>query len=215
MERIMADVKPRRYDSPARRQQALRTRNAVLDAAQARFLDVGYAAGTVLAIADDAGVSVETVYKSFGGKAGLVRAIWERGLAGRGPVPAYERSDAMQATEAEPAEIIRNWGVLTAEVAPAVAPILLLIRAAAAADPEMAELLAETDSQRLARMRRNARELVNRNCLRPELTLARAADILWTYSSSELYELLVLRRGWPLPRYGRFVGDALIGALLP
>jgi len=215
MEWNMAEVNTRQYDSTGRRERAKRTRDAVLDAAERRFLGAGYSATTIAAVARDADVSVETIYKGFGGKAGLVRAIWERGLAGRGPVPAYERSDAMRAAEQEPAVILRKWGVLTTEVAPTVAPILLLVRAAAATDPEMAALLAETDAQRLRRMRRNARELVRRRCLRAGVTLARATDVLWTYSSPELYELLVLRRQWSLPRYGRFVGDSLISALLP
>jgi hypothetical protein len=38
---------------------------------------------------------------------------------------------------------------------------------------------------------------------------------MWTYSSPELYELLVLRRGWTADRYGQFIGQALINALLP
>jgi len=56
----------------------------------------GYAATTIAAIAGEAGVSVETIYKAFGGKSGLVRAIYERGLTGRGPVPAYQRSEEMR-----------------------------------------------------------------------------------------------------------------------
>ncbi|MGH3646029.1 MAG: TetR/AcrR family transcriptional regulator [Micromonosporaceae bacterium] len=47
----------------------------------------GYAATTLAAIAREAGVSVETIYKAFGGKSGLVRALYERGLTGIGPVP--------------------------------------------------------------------------------------------------------------------------------
>jgi hypothetical protein len=39
-------------------------------------------------------------------------------------------------------------------------------------------------------------------------------DILWTYSSPELYELLVLRRGWTAERYGRFAAQAMTAALL-
>jgi len=31
----------------------------------------------------------------------------------------------------------------------------------------------------------------------------------------ELFELLVLTRGWPLGRYGAFIADAKIAALLP
>ena len=51
--------------------------------------------------------------------------------------------------------------------------------------------------------------------LRPDITVDRAADIMWTYSSPELYELLVIRRGWPAERYGQFIAQALIAALLP
>lgn len=92
---------------------------------------------------------------------------------------------------------------------------MLLIRAAATADPDMAALLAEAEAQRRTRMRHNARRLQRRGWLRPGITLAQATDILWTYSSTELYELLVIKSGWPIERYGAFVGDAMIAALLP
>jgi AcrR family transcriptional regulator len=203
----------RAYDSSRRGLRAQRTRDAVLDAAQARFLGDGYAATTVAAVAADAGVSVETIYKTFTSKAGLVAGIWERGLAGRGSVPAPQRSDDMQRTEPDPRAIVRNWGRLTAEVAPRVAPILLLIRSAAAADAEMASLLTETDRQRLHRMRHNAKALSGH--LRDGVTVGMAADVLWTYSSPDLYELLVRRRRWGARRYGEFIADAMIAALLP
>ena len=93
----MANVKPkRRYDSTGRQAQARRNRQAILDAAQRQFLEGGYAATTIAAVAAEAGVSVETVYKAFGGKPGLVRAIYDRGLAGPEPVPAYRRADEMR-----------------------------------------------------------------------------------------------------------------------
>jgi hypothetical protein len=50
--------------------------------------------------------------------------------------------------------------------------------------------------------------------LRPGITISEAADILWTYSSPELYDLLARQRGWPAERYGKFVGQAVIAALL-
>ena len=50
--------------------------------------------------------------------------------------------------------------------------------------------------------------------LRDDMTVEHAADIMWTYSSPELYELLVLTRGWPLDRYGEFIASAMIAALL-
>lgn len=209
-------VKPRRrYDSRRRRRQADQTRQDVLDAAHRLLLDQGYAPTTIGAIADAAKVSPETIYKSFGGKAGLVRALWVRSLGGTGRVPAEERSDAIRATEPDPRRLIRAWGEFLAEVAPRVAPIVLLIRAAAGSDATMAELLAEVDEQRLRRMDANARALVERGHLRRDLTLAAARDILWTYSAPELYELLVVRRGWTAERFGTFAAEQMIAALLP
>jgi AcrR family transcriptional regulator len=208
-------VKPKRaYHSARRRELARQTRAAIIDVARRRFLDDGFAATTIAAIANEARVSVDTIYKTFGGKPGLVSAICQEALTGEGPVPAETRSDAMQATERDPHEIIREWGTLTTEVAPRIAPILLLVRAAATADPQMARLRSELNAQRLERMTHNARSLAHTGGLRAEVTVERAGEILWTYSSPELYELLVLTRGWPLEQYGAFIADAMIATLL-
>jgi AcrR family transcriptional regulator len=208
-------VNPKRsYDSVRRREQARQTRAAIIDVARRRFLDDGFAATTIAAVATEARVSVDTVYKAFGGKPGLVSAICREALTGEGPVPAETRSDAMQATEGDPREIIRGWSMLTTEVAPRIAPIMLLVRAAATADPQMARLLSELNAQRLERMTRNARNLADTGGLRANLTVERAGEIMWTYSSPELYELLVLTRGWQLDSYGEFIADAMVAALL-
>lgn len=212
----MSDVKSRRrYNSTRRREQAARTRQDVVEAAQHLFLVDGYAKTTVGAIAEAAGVSVETVYKGFGGKPGLVRALVRIGLEGSGPVPAERRSDEMQAAERDPHAVIRNWTRLATEVAPRTVPIMLLIRSAAGTDPEMLDLLTDVEEQRLRRMEQNARTLYERGHLRQGTTLERARDILWTISSPELYELLVLRRGWSVDHFAAFQADQMIAALLP
>lgn len=213
----MDNVKPgrRRYDSSGRQEQARRSQAAVLDAAQRRFLLHGYRPTTIAQIAHDAGVSVETVYKAFGGKAGLVRGIYDRGLLGRGAVPAYERSDAMREVETDPATIMRNWGALTAEVAAEVTPIRLLIREAAASDPEMGALLQQASKERTERVRHHARFLAERGHLRDGVTIDWAADVLWMISSVEIYELYVLQRGWSQQQFAQFVGELMIAALLP
>ena len=210
-----ADVKQKRaYDASARRQHAQRTRDGIVANATELFLRDGYTATTVSAIANASAVSADTVYKSFGGKPGLVRAIRARALEGEGPVPAEERSDRTQATEPDPRKIIETWGRLTSEVAPRVAPILLLLRSAAATDPEVQSLQNEMDDDRLRRMTLNARRLRDAGHLRKGITLREAADVLWTYSAPELYELLVLRRQWSPKRYGSFISDAMISILL-
>jgi AcrR family transcriptional regulator len=212
----MTPVKPRRrYDSARRAEQARQTRDAIIKAAQRLLLRDGFAATTIAAIAAEARVSVETIYKSIGGKPGLVRAICDAALAGEGPVPAETRSDQMQANEPDPRRIVRGWGELTVEVAPRIAPILLLVRSAAAADPEMAGLMAEIDAARLSRMTRNAHNLATAGHLRRDITVEHAGEVMWTYSSPELYEMLVVKRGWPAERYGTFIAEAMIAALLP
>ena len=215
MAREHATVKQKRaYDARNRTAQALRNRERVVKAAEQLFRRDGYANTTIASIAADADVSPDTIYKSFGGKPGLVRAIRAKALEGRGPAPAEQRSDELHTRDLDGREIIRAWGALTAEVAPLAAPILLLIHAAAATDPDVQELLDEMDADRLRRMTDNARRLRAAGHLRRGVTLAQAADVLWTYSAPELYELLVLRRGWSADRSGRFVANAMIDALL-
>jgi len=205
----------RRYDSRGRREQARRTRRRVLRAAQRLFLTDGYAGTTIAAIALAAGVSSETVYKAFGNKPGVVRAIHARALAGEGRIRTARQSDEMRARESDPRTIIQNWGTFATQVMPRVAPILLLVRSAAASAPELAALWEELEDQRLERMTENARHLLDGGHLREGCTLEEARDVLWAYTSPELYERLVLRQGWPVDRYGRFISAGIIATILP
>src|SRR5664279_4206751 len=205
----------RRYNSTGRLTQAEANRQVILNAAKRQFLDAGFGDTTIGGIAREAGVSVQTIYKGFGSKSGLVRAIFDSALEGRGPVAAYQRSDQMRDRETDPITIMRNWGGLIAEVASVATPISLLIRSAAASDPDMSALLGASDEERLTRMRHHAQFLADRGYLRHGVTLDEAADILWHCSSAELYEMLVLRRRWSLTRFGQFVAEFMITALLP
>lgn len=204
----------RRYDSSRRQNAAEARRRAVLDVAGRRFLQDGYAVTTVVAIAAEARVSVEMIYKAFGGKAGLVRAMWDTGLLGEGPVPAQVRSDEVSGAETDPQVIIANWARLGAEVSPRVDPVLLLVRSAAASDPEMSSLKEELDSQNMARMTHNADALASGGHLREGVTPAQARDVLLTYTTPEIYELLVLHQGWSLDDYAEFIRRGIAAALL-
>lgn len=209
------DVKAKRsYDASGRRDRARQSRGRILVAAEELFKTEGYLRTTIAEIAHRAEVSVDTIYKTYGGKPGLVRAIVEVALLGEGPVPAEKRSDALQAEEPDPRRIIEGWARFVTEISPRGSPVIMLARAAASANAELGELLDELDNSRLRRMTLNAQRFSDAGHLRPGMTVAEAADVMWTYSSAELYELLVLRRGMSLPRYGSFVAEAMIAALL-
>src|SRR4051812_36886215 len=75
----------RRYDASGRQEQARVQRDATLERARELFLERGYAGTTVDTIASAAGVSSATIFKSYGGKAGLVRELCARALEGAGP----------------------------------------------------------------------------------------------------------------------------------
>lgn len=184
----------------------------MLDAASARFQARGFAATTVADIATDAGVSQETIYKVFGGKAGLVRALYDVGTQGVGPIPAFTRSDNLRRLP-DPHEVVRGWATLSMEVAPRVSPLQLLVRDAALVDPELGGLLAELDDARLARMTENARFLYDAGHLGPGLTTAAAAELMWTVTAPEVFELIVKRRGQSLEQYADFVYRAVASLL--
>lgn len=208
----VVDVK-RRYDGAARRARAEQVREQLLDGARTLLLRDGYAATTVPAVARAAGVSPESVYKRFPGKPALVRAVVARALEGVGPVAAEERSDALPAEDL--AALLEGWARLTAEVAPRVAPVLLLVQDAAGSDVALRALDVELEQQRRARMTENARRLQAAGHLPAGTSVAQAADVLWTYSSPQLYRLLVERSGWGLPAYSRFVADGIAAHLRP
>jgi len=208
------NVKSRRsYDSSRRRADAEARRQAVLRSAGELFLQHGFAATTVAAVADRADVSPETVYKYFGGKPGLVRALHDQALLGAGTVPAEQRSDSLRAN-ADALEVVQGWARLSTEVAPRAAPILLLVRDAALVDTAMGELLVELDDTRHRRMTDNAEFLYSAGHLRPDLTIQMAADLMWSVSAPEMFELLVRRRRWSIEQYADFVYRTIVHGLL-
>jgi hypothetical protein len=95
-----------------------------------------------------------------------------------------------------------------------VAPVLLLVRAAAAVDADVVPLAQQLDDDRRSRMTDNARRLQEAGHLPERVTVEEMADVLWTYSAPELYDLLVQRCGWEVARYGRFVTSGIAAHLV-
>jgi AcrR family transcriptional regulator len=79
------DVKPRprrRYNATRRQAQGAQTRQDILTAAHQLFLERGYAGTTLAAIAQAAGVVVKTIYRAYGSKAELFKAVVRAAVAG-------------------------------------------------------------------------------------------------------------------------------------
>src|SRR6266545_8130104 len=165
------DAKPRRrYDSRRRQAQAAQTRHEILGAAHRLFLERGYAGTTLASVAEGAGVVVETIYRGFGGKAGLFRAVVEAAVAGgaeRAQV-APERRPAIQAViaETDPRRQIARYVATQPGIHARVAPLMRVLAGAAATDPDLARVLLDMEDLRLAGMHGFAQLLADRGALR-------------------------------------------------
>lgn len=207
----------RRYSSEVRAEQSRATRRRVLGAAQALFLRRGYAGATVEAIANRAGVSVQTVYNTVGGKAALFKAVYDTMLAGDDdPIPIIERPTfrAMRAaTDAR--RFLELYARLGRELYERIAPLLPIILAEGAADPQVRAFVDTVEEERARGTAAVAAMLHERFELRQGVTVGDAADILWTLTAPELPVRLVQRRGWSLEKFEAWFAGAMADALLP
>jgi AcrR family transcriptional regulator len=184
-----------------------------VEVASVLFASRGFSRTTVVAVATEAGVSSEMIYKSFGGKAGLVRSIWQDALAGSGQEHAEQRADVLSASTQRGSDIIEGWLRIGLEVAPRASPVLALVRSAAEVDPEAARLLDEIEQGRAERMLHNAQVLADSGHLSPELSVDQARDLLLIFSS-EYYDRLVSRAGWDVDHYIATMTRTMSAALL-
>jgi AcrR family transcriptional regulator len=196
----------RRYDATRRRQAAARTRAAILEAARELFSEHGYAATPMTAIADRAGVALDTIYATIGRKPELARLLIETAISGTDQAIPAEQRDYVRAIQAAPdAETkIAVYAAAITAIAPRMVLVLGIIQQAAT-EPELAALWSEIAERRAANMRLFVADLAAAAPLR--LDPGEAADLVWATNSAEMYQLLVGQRGWTPQRYQRFLTD--------
>jgi AcrR family transcriptional regulator len=203
-------------DFPRRRERARATRMRVLDAARALFIERGYVATTIDAIAQRADVSSETIYSTFGNKRTLLSQLVDVSIAGDvNATPVLDRDWVQEMREVpDPRRRLRmlaHQGRLILERRSAVDEV---VRGAASADPDIAALRDLGKVQRFAGQREFLRIVVGATGLREGLDLETAADILYAVGSPETYHLLVVDRGWSGPQFERWYGETLERLLL-
>jgi TetR/AcrR family transcriptional regulator, regulator of autoinduction and epiphytic fitness len=210
-------VKPRRaYDSSRRQEQARVTRRSVLEAARTLFAERGYVATTVDGIAEGAGVSAETIYATFGSKRAVLTALVDHAIAGSAEAPAVRDQAWVEQLRAErdPRRRMRILARNGTAILERRADIDEVVRAAAAAEPDIAALWARGKEERFAGQRALLEIVVGDGILARGLDLDAAADILYAVGSPETFRLLVVDRGWNVSRFERWYGETLERLLL-
>ncbi len=209
---------PRVYRSTRRAEQAAQTRRDILASAGSLFRVHGYSGISMPAIAADAGVAVETIYRAFGSKSGLFRAVIEAAVAGgstRADTPVEERP-AIKALieEPDPRRQIAMYAATQPGIHRRSGPLLRALAAAAGSDTELRALWDEIESSRLVGQGRFVEMLEGRRALRTGLSAEDGRDVLWTLCSLAVFDSLVTTLGWSIERYEAWLAEALTCALL-
>ncbi len=199
----------RRYRSPLRAQRAEETRSALLDAATALFVARGWAATGMRDVAREAGVAVETLYSHYPSKRKLFDAVVDRSVMGDDqPLAVAQRPEFQAMGRGRRADRIAAAAAVLAGIHERTAPFAKLIRQAAAADAEVAEVLRATRERQRADVGAGLALILGRPPTDDEL------DGTWAITSPEVWLLLVEESGWSPDRYRRWTAETL-GRILP
>jgi TetR/AcrR family transcriptional regulator, regulator of autoinduction and epiphytic fitness len=207
----------RPYNSTRRQAQARETRRQIVEAACQLFAEYGYTGATIEAIAQEAGVAPETIFAIFGNKRSILAALIDVSVGGDDqPVALLQRPGPQTVLEeTDPVRQLQLFAEDISTILERVAPVFEIMRAAAKTEPDIAALLQNLLAERLRNLTVVAQRLAAHTALRAELTVAQAAETIWTMTSPEVFNLLTLDRGWSRARYVQWLSDTLIRLLLP
>ena len=221
----VAEPRPPRARRVSRQKEAgeatrRETRRRLLAAAKAEFAERGYAAATVIRIAERADVSVQTLYSNWGNKRNLLRAVMESSVTGDddlplvpGEPPAVFAGLPESPGAADPGRLLAHLSHQYRLLAERAAVGWQTYRDGAAVDPDIA-----ADWRHLNDMRRQAiHAMLSRlpaATLRPGLTPAAAADTAWVIASPDTYDQLVRQAGYSYDQLEDWVRGTLSAAVL-
>ena len=205
----------RSYRSPSRTERARRTRSRILEAAHQMFVERGYPATTIRAVAESAGVAVPTVELLFGTKPRLLTSVIDVAIAGDDePVAVLSRDWTARALRGATA---RDLLSVTAPVLRAAqersAGVLLAAYEAAGTDPMVARLVDDQEQRRAVTARWIVDGVTTRTPLRPGLTADDASESVWLLMDPVMFVRLTRRRRWPPERYETWWAESVLRLL--
>lgn len=211
----MNKVVKRQYDNSRRLAQVRATRLNAIEAAKRMFIEHGYPGTTLEAVADAADVSLPTLYRQFGSKRSLLKAVLDTSFGGDDEPVAFGERAAVQAarSEPDPVKLINAFGPICTQFMERSSAILHVLATAAQVDPDAADLLAEIRRQRHTGQSRIVAALVERHALDPDLDAAKAADMVYTWLSPDVHWILTVERGWTSEDYEQWIVRCLLSLL--
>lgn len=207
----------RKYDSSRRLVQARQTKLQIAEAARELFFDRGYGGTSIEAIAEKAGVATETIYAIFKNKRNVLSFLFDVSIGGDDePVRLLDRPNPQAVlNETDQHRQLTLFAKDITQILHRAAPVFEILRIAAKTEPEIAELVQRLLRERLVNMNMVAKQVSVNGPLRDGLNRARAAELLWSMTSPELYLLFQRDLRWTDEQYTNWLKDTLIRLLLP
>ena len=186
-------------------------------AARDLFVALGWQGTTIAAVARKAGVSPESVYAVFGNKSALLRGVIQAAVRRGDPDTPLVEQAGPQAVAAAPdqAAVLRLFSRDITGVLSGVAEIVDVLRVAAQAEPEMAEVYDAIHRGRRENLALVAKALAGKGPLRNGMTEAAALEQIWRLASPELFLVLTRVEGITPEQYGKWLEQTLGQLLLP
>ena len=212
----MSGAVKRDYRSELRATQAQETRRSLVAAASRLFVENGYGATTIDAVAEAAGVSRKTVFTAVGGKLDLLKLALDWAVAGDDQAVALsDRATIRRLMDRrDPRGVLNGLAGLFVEIGTRVGPLYGALEVAAGMDPAARDLAEESQQHRLDDARKVVRRLRNLNALTTHITHQEAVDMVWLAMDPALFDRLVRVRGWPTSRFEDWLADTLCRQLL-
>jgi AcrR family transcriptional regulator len=203
------------YDNSQRAAAAASTRAQVLATAREFFLSEGFSGTTIRMVAESAGVSQEMIFKSFGTKAALLKAVYDVTLAGDADeVPLAARPEALAVLEATtPDASVQAYAELAQIISIRTDPLLRVLLRSRGSDRALDTFATTTDGERLIGSRHFVGHWQAQGWIRDDLTGERAAEIVWALNSAEPRWLL-LDQGWSHGEFTQWLAETIRNAVL-
>ena len=201
-----------RESEPPRRaqQRADLTRRTILGAARELFHERGYAGTSAKALAERAGVAVQTIYSTFGSKAGVAEALGELAAEESGIREMTERLPSVH----DPGQAVELIVRIRRRLREHAGKTVAVLRAGAAVEPSLRRAWDEGRRYRRAGQLFLMRRMEEQNALAEGIDAVRAADISGALTADEVADVLIDQCGWSYDEYEAWLTASLKRLLL-
>lgn len=203
---------PRAYVSPLRAAQAAATRRRILETAAELFARDGYAATSLAKLAEEAGVSLETV-KANGPKSSIILAAFDQAFTGEvgdaDAAPIHEREVGASVRDAPDAQFLRTWVEFVTGANERISRLWIALLDASMGDAAVAKGLESLQERRRSDYRASIAEFRARGLAHRAADDEQLAASLLFLASPSGYVQLVLDAGWTFEQYRDWLVDTI------